>query len=108
MVSELLTLTEYQAILRTQELAVIHFFAKWSPPCRQIYPQFQKMESEFRPHISFYRVDIDIAPEISRTAKVQGVPTFVFYKRGDSVNILEGGDETDLFKKLKELSYRTS
>ena len=106
MVSELLTLSEYQVVLKSQELAVIHFFAKWSPPCRMIYPHFQKLEAEYRGRVAFFRVDIDIAPEISRIAKVQGIPTFVFYKRGDSVNILEGADETDLLKKLKELSFR--
>lgn len=106
MVSELLTQGEYQAVLRSQELVVIHFFTKWSPPCRAFLTPFLRLEAEFRNRIAFFSVDIEIAPEIARAARVQGVPTFVLYKRGDSVNIVEGADEAELLKKLRELTFR--
>lgn len=107
MISELLTLSEFHAVTRANEHVVIQFFAKWSPPCRMVYPAFAQLATR-NPALACFRVDVDVSPEISRAAKIRGMPTFVFYKRGESVNILEGGDEAELVRKTGELTFRSN
>lgn len=102
MVTELLTMREYETATRSAEFAIIFFYAKWSPPCGQI-SQFYNRLSERFPTVALLRVNIDMAPEISSHARILGTPTFVFYKRGESVNVLEDANEQELVKKTGEL-----
>lgn len=52
--------------------AVIDFWATWCGPCKAISPIFERLESQF-PQLEFYKVDVDVAEDISQEVGVRAV-----------------------------------
>lgn len=105
MIREMMFLDEYHRSLSKLDLAVVFFYAKWAPTCFVINPTFEGLARRF-PEIGFLRVDIENSPEICSSTHIQGVPSFIFYKRGERVNCVEGAEEAELVQRVSELAFR--
>ena len=101
MVVELVTLAEFTSHIRNNDMLVFDFHASWCPPCKAIDPIFRKLAVE-NPTVVFAKIDVDLSPEISKFAKIKCMPTYLFYRDEELVNTLEGADEEELKRLVKE------
>jgi len=79
--------TRYRALRETHEAVVVDFWATWCAPCVRYSPVFERVAREFRRDhpdlpVAFCAVDVDLAHEAAREARVQAVPTTVVFRRG--------------------------
>ena len=73
-------------------IAVIDCHATWCGPCKHIAPYVMKKNQETG--IALIKVDVDQAPDLSATYKIQAMPTFLVVKgQWDNVilNVVGGG-----------------
>lgn len=82
---------------------VIDFYATWCGPCHKISPIYDKLAKEYEGKITFYRVDVDILPNIAQTVGIEGMPTLLFIKQGVNDQILGilGEEETEAQMRQK-------
>ena len=84
-------IAELRKITNGPHLTVVDFFAKWCGPCKMIAPQIDKLASSY-PYVKFCKVDVDESQELVHEFRIQAMPTFVFFKQGQSIESIQGAD----------------
>ena len=87
---------EFDRIIReTSGLIMVDFFATWCGPCVAISPWVTEIEAQY-PSVLFLKIDVDEADEISNEAKIEAMPTFIFYKAGNKIAEVKGADRNTI------------
>ena len=76
-------------VLQTNRLAVVDFWAPWCGPCNQMAPVVEAF-AEDQPDIAVFKVDVDQNPNLSKTYKIQSIPTIILFENGKEKNRLIG------------------
>jgi thioredoxin 1 len=97
------TLAEFNEAISSDTLVVIDFYAQWCGPCKAIAPYLVTLANS-HPAVTFYKVDVDDAPEISQREKVRAMPTFGFYRGGEQLGVVIGANKNALLDQLTALS----
>lgn len=87
----IVNLAEFAGIIRQPRLTVVDFHAVWCGPCKTIAPHLQRLADE-KKNSTFLKVDVDQAQEIAAEYRIRAMPTFLFFKNGQQVDMLEGAD----------------
>ena len=82
--------------------AVVDFHAGWCGPCRLIKPKY-KLLADKLPHIDFFMVDGEAAPEARKSVQIDGLPYFGLYRDG----VLVLGQNTARIEALEALIHET-
>jgi len=105
---EILTLKKYEsAMARTDRPMIIDWSATWCPPCLKIAPIYKEMaESGDYPGVTFFKIDIDTNKKAKKAANINAMPTFQFFKNGEKVHEIIGGDEWGLKEWAAKLAAK--
>ncbi len=57
---------------------LVDFSAEWCPPCRQMKPVFQKLQTEFEGKVDLVTVDVDDNRDLAERYNVTSIPTLVY------------------------------
>jgi len=84
---------------------IIDFYATWCEPCKSIAPKISEFEQKY-PRVIVLKVDVDKLETIADKYKINSMPTFkVFIRgqevRGDTVASASVTRLESLFKKYK-------
>ncbi len=82
---------------------VVDFFAGWCGPCKQLSPIIEQMAQKYAGKVSFYKVDIDQASDVSNAYGIQSIPTLFFCADGEINSITGAPDESQLDEMIKQL-----
>jgi thioredoxin 1 len=69
----------------------------WGPkcgPCLALMPQVEELAAGYENKLKFAKLNVAENRRLCATLRVMGVPTFLFYKGGESVSRLSGDDVT--------------
>jgi thiol-disulfide isomerase/thioredoxin len=100
--AQTLTDADFRTALDSNELVIVDFFATWCGQCMLMKPKFQKLSDEL-PHVRFFIVDGEAAPEARKTVEIPNLPYFAFYKNGQQVDGLFTTKIDGLREKLEEV-----
>lgn len=91
------------------QLVVVHFSAVWAPQCKQMNEVLEELskETEFV-NVVFMKVEAEDIPELSEKYQIAAVPTFIFLKKKQVVDRVDGANAAELTKKVKLLSSPTA
>ena len=103
MPKELATLDEFKETLKTDKLVVVDFTASWCPPCQMIAPKYAELAEQVKDYAELCKVDVDNNDETAGDQGIQAMPTFIFYKNGESVHQIRGADFEGVKAKIEEL-----
>lgn len=93
------TLEELNTITSENQFVVIDFTASWCGPCKRIAPLFEQLSNSVS-NVTFCKVDVDDASEISDEYGVSSMPTFVFLDTGKEVHRFSGANNVMLQEKV--------
>jgi thioredoxin 1 len=85
---ENVTETNFKEIMK-KENVIIDFWADWCGPCKMLAPVFEELSNEIKT-VHFAKVNVDEQSDLTSQNGVRGMPTLVFYKRGEEVDRVVG------------------
>lgn len=91
---------EQELIEAGNKLVVIDFFANWCGPCKIISPILEELSLKYANTAKILKVNIDDCEEIAMEYNVTSMPTFVFIKDQQVVDVVVGGNSEKLVKNL--------
>ena len=92
---------QLQKIVSENAQVVVQYGATWCGNCRIMKPKFKKLASE-NESIPFYYVDAEKLPESRKLAKVDNLPTFAVFKKGELFNQVQTNQAESLTNLFNE------
>ena len=77
--------------------AVVDFWAPWCGPCRMIAPVVEELAEDFDGKAKIVKVNTDEEQDIAVKYGVRSIPTIIFFKDGQQVDIMVGAASKDAF-----------
>ena len=84
--AQIATNTNFDALLESEKLVIVDFWATWCGPCRMLSPILDEVEEEMADRITVVKVNVDDADEIAMRYRIMSIPTLIFFKGGQMVD----------------------
>jgi thioredoxin 1 len=84
--AKIATNTSFDALLESDKLVIVDFWAVWCGPCRMLSPLLDEVEEEMADKITVVKVNVDDADEIAMRYRIMSIPTLLFFKNGQIVD----------------------
>jgi thioredoxin 1 len=97
------TLGEYSQILKNNRYVVANFSASFCKPCKEIAPFIEELVVSY-PNITFLKIDIEDASDISDYHNITSIPFFKFYKNEIEITSYCGTDKRIIREALDNMS----
>ncbi|RNC64233.1 thioredoxin [Proteiniphilum sp. X52] len=92
------------AVLDTDKLVVIDFWAEWCGPCKMIGPIIEEIAEEYKDKVVVGKLNVDENDETTGKYGIRNIPTVLFIKNGKVVDKLVGAGPKTLFtEKIDKL-----
>jgi thioredoxin 1 len=98
------TLDEYSQYLKSNMYVVANFSASFCKPCKEIHPFIEELVVSY-PNITFLKIDIEEASDISDSHNISSIPYFKFYKNEIEISSYCGTDKKIIQESLENMSY---
>lgn len=93
---------KYSDIINSETPTLVDFTATWCGPCKAMAPVLEQLATKIRGKGKIIKIDVDKNPGIAHEMKIQGVPTFVLYKKGEILWRQSGMQSLTQLEKLIE------
>ena len=85
-------------------VTVVDFWAPWCGPCRMVAPIIEELSSEYSGRANVGKVNTDENQDIAIRFGIRSIPTIMFFKDGQQVDMVIGAVSKDVFvEKLNAL-----
>ncbi|MCC9135454.1 thioredoxin [Pontibacter silvestris] len=76
----------FAELINARDMPVlVDFYADWCGPCKTMSPIVQQIAGEFAGKLKVIKVNVDKNQGAAAQYRVQGVPTFVLFNKGQQV-----------------------
>jgi len=97
-----MTYEQYQALLNSDKLVLVDFYADWCVPCQKMKPFLDEISKEMKEKVVVVRIDADINKILAKVLKVDALPVLKLYKGKKLVwSCKEFISKEGLIKRLK-------
>lgn len=93
----------FNAIITSNKLVVIDFFATWCGPCRALSPYIDELATNYH-HILFAKANIEETPAIANELNVKSLPCVIIFENGKEINRVVGFNKAKLQAIIENLS----
>jgi thioredoxin 1 len=94
------TVEEFEALVKSDGVVVVDFFATWCGPCKMLMPVFDQVSGVYDDKAKFVKVDIDQFQDLAREHNVTSVPSVYFFKDGKLQEISKGYKPSESLSKI--------
>lgn len=75
----------FSEIIKGDRPVLVDFYADWCGPCKMMAPVIEQFSHEMGDKVRILKVDVDRNPKAAAAYQIQGVPTFILFKKGNIV-----------------------
>ena len=89
-----------EALVATQGLVMIDFWAEWCGPCRAIAPVLEELAEASEGRVTLMKVNVDENPGLAVRYGIRSIPTILFFKEGAVVDRVVGAAPTAVLQSI--------
>lgn len=75
----------FRELINAEKPVLVDFYADWCGPCKAMSPIIQEVARTTQGQARVIKVDIDKSVDAAQAYRVQAVPTFIIFKKGNIV-----------------------
>lgn len=95
-----LTDSNFSSTLETASVPLmVDFWAPWCAPCKLIAPFVEEMAGEYDGRLQVGKVNIDENPGVAAQFNIRAIPTLLFFRGGEVVDILRAAVPKDQLQR---------
>ncbi len=79
-----------EQVLQAENMVLVDFSSDKSNACQIFDAEFSAVGKEYKGRVTFARLNIDTETSLTNDWKVEGIPTVIFYKKGQEINRIKG------------------
>ncbi|MGB3638348.1 MAG: thioredoxin [Rivularia sp. (in: cyanobacteria)] len=81
--------SEFDTLLKSENLLVVDFSASWCGPCRVVAPLVEQLAQEHE-DIKVVKIDVDQDKPLAKRYEVRSIPAVLMFKNGELVENIVG------------------
>lgn len=89
-------------VLKSDLPVLVDFWAPWCGPCKAIAPVLDELAKEYSAKIKIIKINVDDNPRSPTNYSVKGIPSLIFFKKGQVVEQIRGAVAKDVLVKAIE------
>ena len=97
-----ITTENFESLKNGEKPLVVDFWATWCGPCRAIAPYIEELAKEYDGKIVVGKCDVEENDDVVMEFGVRNIPTILFFKNGEVVDRLVGGQSKSAIQKKFE------
>ena len=104
MVTDVTSVEHFREVISRPDVSLVDFHAEWCGPCKLMESYITEL-SKTTPKIRFYKVDVDITPDVAQcVGGVHVMPTILIYQGGSKIESIAGATRKGLEALVGNLS----
>ncbi|MBP7496507.1 MAG: thioredoxin [Bacteroidales bacterium] len=93
-----------EKVIKSNQPAVVDFWAEWCGPCRMVGPTIEELSKEYEGKAVIGKVNVDENPQITAQFGIRNIPTILFFKNGNIADKQVGvANKSALKEKIEKL-----
>ena len=76
---------KFEELIQSEKPVLVDFFATWCGPCKARQPELEEERGEFGSRALKAKIDVDQHEELAASYRIQMVPTFILFRKGEAL-----------------------
>lgn len=78
-------LADYQALVTTDKLALVDFYATWCAPCKKMEPYLDEISKDMQETVEVIRINADEHPDLLKELGIVALPVLKLYQANELI-----------------------
>nr|ACO15624.1 Glutaredoxin-3 [Caligus clemensi] len=101
-ITDIKSAQEFDKVIQEDHVSLIHFWVPWARECPTMNDVIEELAKE-EPRSRIYRLEAEEVKDIPSKYNVHAVPTFLFFRRGQMLEQINGAHPVKVVTALKSL-----